>query len=559
MQAAYAIADHTRTLLFAISDGALPSNVGGGYNLRIILRRIFDLTSQYGLDMDLMKIIEMHSNELSGLYGHVKESLNEINEVIDVERKRYENSKLAAQKIVSSVIEKHEPLTPERVRTLYESNGITPDFIKSIAESKKVKIEIPEQSYMELVKGDFTEKRKEPKVTGIDVTNIPSTIKLFYGDAHESNSKVLLVSGNMVVLDKTPFYAESGGQEADTGSIDGIGVKDVQSSGGVIVHTLVKPAPFKKGQSVHCIIDGERRMRLVAHHTATHLISAAARSVLGKHAWQEGAKKSYDKAHIDISHYEKLSDKQIEEIEGKANSYIMHGIKVTAEEMDRKKAEAKFGFSIYQGHGTPSGKLRIIQIRDLKGNLIDAEACGGLHLGGKESEIGLIKIIRSSRIHDGINRIEFVAGPAALEHIINMEHSIDNLAKLTGVDRDKLEPGLSAKMKELGMYKYSYEFMEEQLSGYVAKELAEGRDDEIVKELDYDRSMLRKIATKFTDGKKDGTILLYNKRFEAVSVSGAESDENALEFTKAEAKKLDLVFKGGGSKRIAEGRLEAKS
>ena len=559
MQAAYAIADHTRTLLFAISDGALPSNVGGGYNLRIILRRIFDLASQYGLNMDLMKIIEMHSKDLSGLYSHVGESLNEINDVIEVERKRYENSKAAAQKIVNMVIEKHEPLTPERVRTLYESNGITPDFIKSIAESKKVKIDIPEQSYNELVKGDFTEKRKEPKVAGIDVTGIPSTTKLFYSDVHESDSKVLLVSGNMVVLDRTPFYAESGGQEADTGSIEGVGVKDVQSTGGVIVHTLVKPAPFKKGQSVHCIIDGERRMRLVAHHTATHLVSAAARAVLGKHAWQEGAKKSYDKAHIDIAHYEKLSDKQIEEIESKANSYIMNGIKVSAEEMDRKEAEAKFGFSIYQGHGTPSGKLRIIQIRDLKGNLIDAEACGGLHLGGKESEIGIIKIIRSSRIHDGINRIEFVAGPAALEHVIGMEHSIDNLAKLTGVDRDKLEPGLSAKMKELGLYKYSYESMEDQLSGYIAKELAEERDDELVKELDYERSLLRKIATKFADAKPKGAILLYNKRSEVVAVSGSESEEDALEFAKEEAKRQDMAFKGGGSKRIAEGRLEAKA
>jgi len=456
---------------------------------------------------------------------------------------------------VGSIIEKKEQLTPERVRTLYESNGITPDFIEAVAASKKFKLEIPE-SYMKLVKGDFAEKKKEEKPYDIDLGKIPSTVKLFYKDAQESNSKVLLVSGNIVVLDRTPFYAEGGGQEPDTGSIGGIGVKDVQSVNGIILHTMVKPPGFKKGQTVNCIVDRERRLRLVAHHTATHLISAAARSVLGKHAWQEGAKKSYDKAHIDIAHYEKLSDEQVEAIEAKANSYIMHGIKVTAEEMDRKKAETKFGFSIYQGHGTPSGKLRIVEIRDLSGNLIDAEACGGLHIGGKESGIGLIKITSSSRIHDGINRIEFVAGPAAHEHVNNVEHSIDRLARITGVDRDKLEPGLSAKLKELEMYRTSYENMEEKLSDYTARELAGTQYNALAKELDYDRNMLRKIATKFADSKKTAVIMLYNSKSEVVAISGSESKDSALDFIKEQAKRLKMQFKGGGSKRIAEGKLE---
>jgi alanyl-tRNA synthetase len=555
MQAAYAIADHTRTLLFAISDGALPSNVGGGYNLRIALRRVFDLMGEYGLDIDLMKLMEMHSNELVGIYSHIKESTDEMSEIIEVERKRYENTKAAALKIVSSVIEGHEPLTPERVRTLYESNGITPDFIKSVADSRKVKIEIPEYTYVSLVKGDFTEKRKEAKLHGIDIDGIPSTVKLFYKNAQESNSRILLASGNMVVLDKTPFYAESGGQEADYGTINGIQVKDVQSVNGVIVHTLAKPIGSKKGQAARCIVDKERRSRLMAHHTATHLVSAAARSVLGKHAWQEGAKKSYDKAHIDIAHYEKLSDAQIGAIEGKANSYIMNGIKVTVNEMDRKKAEARFGFSIYQGHGVPSGKLRIVQVRDLSGNLIDAEACGGLHLEGKESEIGLIKITSSSRIHDGINRIEFVAGPAALEHLNAVEQSIDRLARLTGVDRDKLEPGLSARLKELEMYRSEYEAMKERLGGYIVKELEGAQERTLSRELDCDREMLRKIATKFADSRKDSTVLLYNKALDAVAISGSDSKEDALEFARERAKMIGRDFKGGGSKRIAEGKL----
>ncbi|MEM0149592.1 MAG: alanine--tRNA ligase-related protein, partial [Candidatus Micrarchaeaceae archaeon] len=128
MQAAYAIADHMRTLLFAVTDGALPSNVGGGYNLRILLRRMFDFIDAYG-NVDLVKVAEMHARELSGLYPRLGESIGEISEIIAVERKRYSTAKSAASKIVNGIIEKGAPLTAEKLSTLYESNGITPDMI----------------------------------------------------------------------------------------------------------------------------------------------------------------------------------------------------------------------------------------------------------------------------------------------------------------------------------------------------------------------------------------------------------------------------------------------
>jgi alanyl-tRNA synthetase len=556
MQASYAIADHTRSLLFAINDGALPSNVGGGYNLRIILRRVFDFMDQYKMDFDIIKLMELHAKDLKPLYKDIDESIDEINEVISVEKRRYNNTKEQALKIVTQIIASKEPLTDEKARTLYESNGITPDFINSVAESKGIKLEIPDEAYNAIIKGDFTAKKKEKKQFKLDTSELPKTEKLYYKNlTDESKSKVVASLDDLVVLDKTPFYPEGGGQDADLGTINKVQVKDVQNVNGVIVHIMEKPVDFKKGSTVHCIVDTERRTRLMAHHTATHLISAAARSILGKHAWQEGAHKGINKAHIDISHYEKLSDKQIQEIEDKANSYITHGIKVTVEELTRNEAESKFGFSIYQGHGVPGSVLRIVQVRDLKGNLIDAEACGGLHLANMESIVGLIKITSSSRIHDGINRIEFVAGPAAQEHIDKVGASIDEISKLAGIDKDKLSTGLSAKLEELKLYRQSYEKAEEALSIYMASDFAAHIGLKIIKSVDYDRTMLRKIATAFVEMNPTGAIVLHNAEGYVVAIAGSQSSVSAIDYLNAYAKSANVQFKGGGSKRMAEGRL----
>ncbi len=556
MQASYAIADHARTLLFGISDGALPSNVGGGYNLRIILRRIFDFMEQYKMEFDIMKLIEMHARDLKPLYKDIEENIDEISEVIETERKRYSSTKETALSIATQVITKREPLTNERLKTLYESNGITPDFINSVAESEGIKLEIPEEAYNALIKGEFTGRHKEKKRFPMRTEDLPKTEKLYYKNfAHSSDSKVVATYGEFLVLDKTPFYPEGGGQETDTGTVGGIKVKEVQSVEGVIVHIMDHSVDFKKGSTVHCEVDMERRIRLMAHHTATHLISAAARKVLGNHAWQEGAHKGPNKAHIDVSHYEKLTDAQVRAIEDTANSYITHGIKVSVEELDRKDAESRFGFSIYQGHGVPASRLRIVEVRDLSGNLIDAEACGGLHLSGMESTIGLIKIINCSRIHDGINRIEFVAGQASQEYINHLADSIDSISKLAGIDRDKLSTGLAARLEELKLYKARYEKAETELGRAIAAEIGASKERKASREMDYDRAMLRKIATIFIELHGDRAIALYNKDNYIIVLAGPESKISAMEFAAELAKSVSGEFRGGGSKRMAEGRL----
>ncbi|MEM0149907.1 MAG: alanine--tRNA ligase, partial [Candidatus Micrarchaeaceae archaeon] len=558
MQAAYAVADHMRTLLFGITDGALPSNVGGGYNLRVILRRVFDIMDEYKMDIDLMKIIESHARSLKPVYPDIDSAAEEIGAVINIERKRYENTKRMANSIIDSIAIKKEKVSAERLRTLYESNGIAPEYLSKELGRKGIEIDVPENFYSSIVKSDFVAGRKEKRAKiGIDVEGVEKTEKLFYDFAEEAKAKVIRIEGSMVILNRTPFYAESGGQEADHGTINGIKVVDVQSINGVIVHMLQSKPDFKAGATVECKVDPERRARLMAHHTATHLISAAARQVLGKHAWQEGAKKAADKAHIDIAHYDKLTEEQVKQIEAAANNYILNGIRVTMREMGRAEAESRFGFSIYQGHGVPAARMRIVEIDDLSGKLIDAEACGGLHLMHREGLIGIIKIIGSYRIHDGIDRLEFVAGPAALDYINKLEGTLARVSASAGIDSDKLEEGINQKMRELQEYSKAHTRMLEELGNYIAKDItAKEKGDTIAVKLEYGRKALRDIATKAAQINNKAVILLYNSSGDVVCIAGEKSGKNALQFIKDNSKLLlKREFKGGGSERIAEGTV----
>ncbi len=561
-QAAYAIADHTRTLLFAISDGALPSNVRGGYNLRVILRRTFDFMDNYNINIDLSKVIELHIRKLKNLYKDIDNNIDEIGNILNIERRRYENMKKSSRKIVERMVEKDVKITSDTVKKLYESNGITPEFIHQISKEKGITIDIDENVYSKLIKSDFVERKKKSNTSDIDLTGIPNTEKLYYDFMSNSRSKILAVFGNVVILDRSPFYPEGGGQEADYGTINGNPLIDVQERHNIILHTLKNKFILVEGETVECIVDIERRERLIAHHTATHLVSASVRKILGTHAWQEGAKKSPDKAHIDVTHYEPLSTNQIEDIENLANSYILNGIKVEMQEMNRGEAESKFGFFIYQGHGMPMAKLRIVKITDLQGNLIDAEACGGLHVTGKEFLIGIIKITNVIRIHDGIERIEFVAGNAALDYIISLEHKIKFIAKIANIDVDKLESKVPQLIREMDLYRKRYMEVLEHLSSYAAEEIMENfKTKEIITKTTYNRMMIRTIATKIADKDNESVVVIYNENRDIVCVAGNNSNKSAIIFLKNSIKLMSepVLFKGGGTERIAEGKLIDKN
>ena len=414
LEGIYLIIDHIRTLIFAISDGALPSNVGGGYNLRMMLRRIISTMDRLKLKFDLDEIIDIQIDYLKNTYPELEKTRQDVKEIISIETGRYDSSKQRMQKIVSKLDK--QPNVEDLIR-LYESDGVTPEYLKEM----KIISEIPSTFYGKLAELHQSKKQREQE--SFPLEGIPDTELLFYGDdPREFDAKVLKSFENFVVLDRTAFYARGGGQEPDHGKIGDCEIVDITKHGNVVVHKIKGDMP-KDGETVSCVVDAKRRDGITKNHTSTHIINTSARSVLGSWVWQHSAFKEEDHARLDITHHSALTDDDVEKIEQAANSIVEKSIPVKIENFDRGAAEQKYGFRIYQGGVVPVKSVRIVSIGDL-----DIEACGGTHVANT-SDVEEIKITRTKRIQDGVVRIEFVSGESAKEFVRKKQQDSESREK----------------------------------------------------------------------------------------------------------------------------------
>lgn len=418
MTAIYSIAEHSRALLFAISDGKLPSNVGGGYNLRVIFRRAVSFIDQFKWNIKINDVCKWHAEELFELFPEVSEHLDEVSKILDVEYRKYEQTKANARKILIKYLEKGD-ISEETLLTLYDSNGISPDMVIEEAYKMGKIIRKPDDFYNKVVQ--LHEQKEQIHQTYTDFqlnlnNNIPETTIEYWKDylLLELKAKVLHIEKAKinekevwaVITDKTIAYPTSGGQLHDIGMIDNIKFNDAVKYQSYIVHCLEKKPNFKVGDTVTIQVDEDWRRQLAAHHTATHVINAASVDILGKHVNQASAKKTYDKAHLDITHYDSLSEDEVEKIEKKANEIIQKNIKINSYYIPRGEAEAKYGMRLYQGGAVPGKFIRVVEIPGE-----DVEACGGTHMHST-GEIHKIKIIKTQKVQDGIVRITFTGGNA---------------------------------------------------------------------------------------------------------------------------------------------------
>jgi len=430
LEGMYLIADHLRTLIFAITDGALPSNVGGGYNLRMMLRRINGTMDRMNLKLDIDELVDMHIDYLKDTYPELDAKRQDVKTILKLESERYVESKTRMGKMAERLKEKGRAPTVDELITLYESDGITPEYLKEI----DVISEIPSSFYAKL--SDLHQSDKKKDVEQLPLENIPETEMLFYkDDPMEFDAKVLRVFDKSVVLDRTSFYARGGGQEPDHGTIAGAKVIDVNKHGGVIIHEIEGQTP-KEGSTVSCKVDVTRRANITKNHTSTHILNSSTRGVLGSWIWQHSAFKEADHARLDITHHSSLTDQQVQDIENVANDIVAKDMSVTIENYDRGTAEQKYGFKIYQGGVVPVKSVRIVSIEDF-----DVEACGGTHVK-KTKDVELIKITKTKRIQDGVVRLEFVSGPTAREYVKQQE--IEQLKKV----EESVQKELKDKQRE---------------------------------------------------------------------------------------------------------------
>jgi alanyl-tRNA synthetase len=428
--ALYAIAEHSRALLVALTDGALPSNVGGMYNLRVILRRCFGFIDKQKWNIEIAEVCKWHADYLKPLFTKLSEKLEGIKKIILVEKEKYEATKKKTQEIVKRVLEKK--IDTAELIELYDSNGIPPELIRDEAEKLGKKIKVPENFYALVAKKheqkeQATTTEREEKINMLP--EVPETQPTYFDDWEKTEFKaeVLKIIDNNVILDKTCFYPVSGGQMNDTGTIAGVPVVDVFKQEHYIVHVLSEKPKFHEEDPVVGKIDYERRRQLTQHHTATHIVNAAARKILGNHINQASARKDTKKAYLDVTHYQGITDKELKEIEKEANKIVKQAIPLKLSFMPRTKAEQKYGMRLYQGGAVPGKFIRVV---DIPG--VDVEACGGTHLNNT-IEAEEIKLLKTTKVKDGVVRIIFAAGKAAKETGEEQQELAAKIAKLLDV------------------------------------------------------------------------------------------------------------------------------
>ncbi|MDG7007665.1 MAG: alanine--tRNA ligase [Nitrososphaerota archaeon] len=439
-EAMYSIADHSRTLLFAIADGMLPSNSGGGYNLRIVFRRAMNFIKRYRFPLSIADVVNWHVDHLSGMYPELEQHREDVAKVLEVEASRYAASSDRVSKLVSSLSLGGRQVSTEQLIRLYDSDGVTPE---QLADAGAV-VDKPEDFYEQVQARHITRRVEEPRPK-FDTDRVPPTKLLYYDDSavFDFRARVLKVfQGGYVVLNQTVFYPRGGGQEPDRGTIGEAQVVDVEKYGDVVIHRVEGKAP-RAGTTVRCQVDTRRRRRITQIHTATHIINGSSRQVLGPWVWQHSAFKEEDYGRIDITHFAHLTEGEVQKIEDVANEVVRKNLKVANTFMPRQEAEEKYGFRLYQGGVVPGRLVRVVNIGGW-----DIEACGGTH-SSTTGEVGLIKIVKVERVQDGVERLEFVAGEAAIEYMHRMDLELRELTEVLGTQRENLTKVAQGVLDEL--------------------------------------------------------------------------------------------------------------
>ena len=470
----FSIAEHSRALLVAVNDGALPSNTGGGHNLRVIYRRMIGFIDRNSWNVEVNDIIEEHAKYLKPIFPELSENLGEVFKIMDVEKAKYLNTKQKVNTLASQIVQKE--VTEEKLIELYDSHGVLPEMIREEAKKLGKEIKIPDDFYAKVSSRHERTVHEHETVhkVEVDTSGLPETKALYFDDYTlvKCKSKVLKIEGKYVILNQTVMYPTSGGQLHDLGKINGINVLSIFKQGNIIVHELASELP-KSVKEVEVEVDWERRKQLAQHHTSTHIVNAAAKKVLGNHINQAGAKKTVEKAHIDLTHYQSLTEDEIVKIEKEANKIIKESIPVELKFIARDEAEKKFGMSIYQGGAVPGSILRIVNIKN-----IDVEACGGTHLKNT-SEAELIKITKATKISDGIIRLEFVAGRAAREEGMKSHNMLMETAHILGVELKEV-PGRAKELFEKWKLSKKSNIKKEDLE-LISKEKDNLSEDELLK------------------------------------------------------------------------------
>lgn len=428
------IADHIRTVAFAVGDGALPSNEGRGYVLRRLLRRAVRYAKKLNIDRPFMyELVPVVGEIMEDFYSEVKANTDFIQKVIKNEEDRFHETLHEGLAILAELIKKEKEkgsgmIQGKDIFRLYDTYGFPVELTEEYAEEEGLKADHEGfEKEMEQQRERARAARQEigsMQVQGGILGDIKENSEFVGYDTFETNSKItVLVKDNEIaeeanegdeihlILDVTPFYAESGGQIADKGTIETGGVKlsvkDVKKApnGQNLHHAVILQGTVRKGMEVTAKVDQDNRARIIKNHTATHLLHQALKDVLGNHVNQAGSLVEPDRLRFDFSHFGQVTPEELEKVEAIVNEKIWKNMEVETGYKPIDEAKEMGAMALF---GEKYGDIvRIVKVGDYS-----LELCGGCHVPNT-SVIGLFKIISESGIGAGTRRIEAVTGEAA--------------------------------------------------------------------------------------------------------------------------------------------------
>jgi alanyl-tRNA synthetase len=452
------IADHIRACAFLIVDGVLPGNEGRGYVLRRIIRRAIRHGKKLGTDEPFFhKLVGPLAEEMGDAYPELLKSRAHVEKVLKKEELRFAETLDQGMEILEATINElsGEQIPGEIVFKLYDTYGFPVDLTADIARERGLAVDeegfeaaMAEQRDRARAASKFAaaadgsiKTDADSEFSGYDATESTGEIVALFRDGTQVD---VLAAGDegAVVLSSTPFYAESGGQIGDTGILAETGklflVADTQKSGSAIVHYgAVEEGELKVGDSIDAIVDADRRQAIRLNHSATHLMHAALRAVLGDHVQQKGSLVAPDRLRFDFSHYEAVTPEQIAEIEEIVNSEIRKNVAADTRLMSYDDAMQSGAMALF---GEKYGdEVRVLRFGDFS-----VELCGGTHVD-RTGDIGIFKITSEGGIASGVRRIEAVTGKGALEWIDVRERTLADLAGLLRSQPDQA----AAKVEQL--------------------------------------------------------------------------------------------------------------
>lgn len=444
------IADHIRSCAFLISDGAMPSNEGRGYVLRRIIRRAVRHGYKLGAnDIFFYRLVQALSDQMSDAYPELKEQQAVIEKVLRVEEEQFSRTLERGMSLLNQALGEMEgDVVPgELVFKLYDTYGFPADLTADVAREKGYTID--EEGFAANMQKQ-RERAQQSSQFGADYANVVSvdhTTQFTGYEKIEQTSEVvaIVVDGEevesvsdaaeaLVFLDQTPFYAESGGQVGDTGTLTAgsntVAVVDTVKLGNAFAHKGSVSGQIKIGDQVVAVIDSQARRDIALNHSATHLLHAALRQLLGEHVTQKGSLVDKDKLRFDFSHLEAVTEQQLLEIEQLVNAQVRANNPLTTELMAIDAAKEAGAMALFGEKY--DDEVRVVRMGDFS-----IELCGGTHVDST-GDIGLFKIVSEGGIASGVRRIEAITGAAALEYVQLQQGRIAQAAQLVKADPNAL-------------------------------------------------------------------------------------------------------------------------